>query len=181
MSAADSPAPSRTTPGPSAEDAGRAEDADRAVDEHRAVEAAEKAAAVMTAAGMARMPARVLMALVAAPADGYTAAQLAERLGVSAAAISGAVTYLHRLHFIERLSRPGTRVVQYAVVRETFYGSITSNAPIYARMAAFIDEIAAAHSGDAAASARATEMADFFRFLAERFPQLIDEWRQRQG
>ncbi|WP_433676098.1 GbsR/MarR family transcriptional regulator [Microbacterium gorillae] len=156
----------------------RAEDALPEADEHRAVTAAEQAAAVITAAGMARMPARVLMALVAAPAEGYTAAQLAERLGVSAAAISGAVSYLHRMHMVERLSRPGTRVVQYAVVRESFYQSVTSNAHIYDRMAAFIDEIAEAHAEDAEAFERATEIADFFRFLAERFPQLIDEWRQ---
>ena len=38
---------------------------------------------MMTAAGMPRMPARVMMALVAAPESGYTAAELADRLGVS--------------------------------------------------------------------------------------------------
>ena len=36
---------------------------------------------MLTAAGMARMPARVMMALVGSPDEGYTAAELSERLG----------------------------------------------------------------------------------------------------
>ncbi len=56
---------------------------------------------MMTAAGMPRMPARVMMALIAAPEGGYTASQLGERLGVSAAAVSGAVRYLQQLHFVQ--------------------------------------------------------------------------------
>ena len=59
--------------------------------EHLATEPAEQAAAMMTAAGMPRMPARAMMALVAAPEGGYTAADLADRLGVSAASVSSAV------------------------------------------------------------------------------------------
>ena len=39
-------------------------------DSHRGMEPAEQAAAMMTAAGMPRMPARVMMALVAAPEGG---------------------------------------------------------------------------------------------------------------
>ncbi|MGB4138065.1 MAG: helix-turn-helix domain-containing protein, partial [Microbacterium sp.] len=58
---------------------------------HLGVAPAEDAAAIMTAAGFPRMPARIFMALVAAPAEGYTAAELGERLGVSAAAVSGGV------------------------------------------------------------------------------------------
>jgi DNA-directed RNA polymerase specialized sigma24 family protein len=62
--------------------------------DHPGTGPAEQAAALLTAAGMARMPARVMMALVGSPDEGYTAAELGERLGVSAAAVSGAVRYL---------------------------------------------------------------------------------------
>ena len=71
--------------------------------DHAGSEPAEQAAAMMTAAGMPRMPARVMMALVGSPDEGYTAAELAERLGVSAAAVSGAVRYLQSIHIIHRL------------------------------------------------------------------------------
>ena len=144
--------------------------------DHRAIDAAEQAAAVMTAAGMPRMPARVMMALVAAPDGGYTAAELGERLGVSAAAVSGAVRYLQHLHFIQRRSRPGDRRDHYELVHETFYGSVASNGPVYERMAEQIDRIAEEHADDPGARDRAREMASFFRFLGERMPRLIDEW-----
>jgi len=144
--------------------------------EHLATEPAEEAAAMMTAAGMPRMPARVMMALVAAPEGGYTAADLADRLGVSAASVSSAVQYLQRVHFIQRRTRPGDRRDRYELAHGTFYGSIASNATVYERMAEFVTRIAQEGREDAAVHERATEMASFFRFLARRMPQLIEEW-----
>lgn len=134
----------------------------------------------MFAAGMPRMPARVMMALVAAPDGGYNAAELAERLGVSAAAVSGAVRYLQQLHMIQRRSRPGDRRDRYELVHDNFYASVASNVPVYARLAEFIDLIAAEHDDDPDARDRALELASFFRFMAERMPQLIDEWAQQR-
>lgn len=145
---------------------------------HRGVEPAEQAAAMMTAAGMPRMPARVLMALIAAPAGGYTASELAERLGVSAAAVSGAVRYLQTLHFIQRRSQHGHRRDRYELVHDTFYGSVASNAPVYDRMADYIDRIQDEQTDDPDAAARAADMAAFFRFMAERMPRLVEEWEQ---
>ncbi|GAA5031710.1 GbsR/MarR family transcriptional regulator [Microbacterium fluvii] len=149
--------------------------------EHRAIEPAEQAAAMMTAAGMPRMPARVMMALVAAPGEGYTAADLADRLGVSAAAVSGAVRYLQRVHFIRRRAVPGDRRDRYELVPEVFYGSMTSNTALYEHSADLMDRIADETSDDAVAQERAAEMAAFFRFLAERMPRLIDEWEHRRS
>ena len=143
---------------------------------HRGIEAAERGAAVMTAAGMPRMPARVLMALVAAPSGGSSAADLAERLGVSAAAVSGAVRYLQQIHFIRRRAQPGERRDRYELVHNTFYGSIASNAPVYERLAVDIDAIAEAQDDDPAARQRAEDMASFFRFIASRLPGLVEEW-----
>lgn len=145
--------------------------------EHRAIEAAERGAAVMAAAGMPRMPARVMMALIAAPDDGYTAADLCDRLGVSAAAVSGAVRYLQQLHLIERRSVPGERRERYLLMEEGFYRSVVSNAPVYVRSAETLDAMAAELPDDSGAHTRAADIASFFRFLARRMPQLIDEWQ----
>jgi DNA-binding transcriptional regulator GbsR (MarR family) len=144
--------------------------------DHLAVEPAEQAAAMMTAAGMPRMPARVMMALVAAPENGYTAAELADRLGVSAAAVSGAVRYLQQVHFIQRRARPGDRRDRYELAHGTFYGSMASNAAIYERMADFVARIAEEGAADPAVHERGVEMASFFRFLAKRMPEIIEEW-----
>lgn len=143
---------------------------------HVAVDAAESAAAVITAAGFPRMPGRVMMGLMAAPAGGYTAAELAERLGVSAAAVSGAVRYLQTIHVIRRVSRPEYRLARYEIISDAWYGMMADTAPMYERLAEHIDAIGAAHADDHAARDRADEMAGFFRFMAVRMPQLIDEW-----
>ncbi len=150
-------------------------------DAHPGVDAAEQAAAMLTAAGMARMPARVMMALVGSPDDGYTAAELADRLGVSAAAVSGAVRYLVSMRFIQRLSRPGDRRDRYDLTDDAWAGMITSNAPLYATLAAHMDRIADENTDAPASVARARETADFLRFLTTRMPQLVDEWRAQRG
>ncbi|MEZ3160325.1 MarR family transcriptional regulator [Microbacterium sp. BWT-B31] len=145
-------------------------------DAHPGVEAAEQAAAMMTTAGMPRMPARVMMALVAARDGGYTAAELGERLGVSAGAVSGAVRYLQTLQMVHRLSRAGDRRDRYELVPDVWYRVTTGNAPLYERLADLIDRIGDDQHDDATARARADEMAEFFRFMARRMPRLIEEW-----
>ncbi|WP_426322182.1 GbsR/MarR family transcriptional regulator [Microbacterium sp. E-13] len=145
--------------------------------EHPGAEAAEQAAAMLTAVGMPRMPARVMMALAGSPDEGYTAAELADRLGVSAAAVSGAVRYLVSLRLIHRLSRPGDRRDRYDLAEDSWTGMISANAPLYGMLAASLDRIADENPAAPASAARAHEIADFLRYLAERMPQLAAEWR----
>ena len=149
--------------------------------EHPGVDAAEQAAAMLTAAGMARMPARVMMALVGSPDEGYTAAELGERLGVSAAAVSGAVRYLVSMRLIQRLSRAGDRRDRYDLTDDAWSGMITANAPLYATLAEHIDRIADENDGRTVSVASARDVADFLRYLAERMPQLAEEWRAERS
>ena len=146
-------------------------------EEHAGVEAAEQAAAMLNAAGMPRMPARVMMALAGSPDEGYTAAELGERLGVSAAAVSGAVRYLVTLRFVQRLSRPGDRRDRYDLVDDSWSGMVAANAPLYGTLADYLDRIADENRDAPVSAARAHDTADFLRYLAERMPQLAAEWR----
>ncbi len=132
----------------------------------------------MTAAGMARMPARVMMALAGSPDDGYTAAELAERLGVSAAAVSGAVRYLQSIRLIDRISRPGHRRDRYELAADAWHGVVSGNAPTYIRLADLMEAIADQNADAEASARRARDTASFLRFLADRLPQLADEWRE---
>ncbi len=136
---------------------------------------------MLTAAGMARMPARVMMALVGSPDDGYTAAELAERLGVSPAAVSGAVRYLISMRLIQRLSRPGDRRDRYDLTDDAWDGMITANAPLYAALAMQLDRIADENTDAPASVARARDVADFLRYLSERVPEIAAEWRAGRG
>jgi hypothetical protein len=145
--------------------------------EHPGVEPAEQAAAMLTAVGMPRMPARVMMALAGSPDEGYTAADLADRLGVSAAAVSGAVRYLVSMRLIHRLSRPGDRRDRYDLAEDSWSGMISANAPLYGGLAAYLDRIADDNEAAPVSASRAREIADFLRFLSERMPQLAAEWR----
>lgn len=146
-------------------------------DEHPGIEPAEQAAAMLTAAGMARMPARVMMALVGSPDEGYTAAELGERLGVSPAAVSGAVRYLVSMRLVQRVSRPGDRRDRYDLTDDAWQGMVTSNAPLYASLAASLEQIADENADAPLSVARARRVADFLRYLSTRMPQIVEEWR----
>ena len=149
--------------------------------DHPGLEPAEQEAAMLTSAGMARMPARVMMALVGSPDAGYTAAELSERLGVSAAAVSGAVRFLQSMRLIQRVSRPGDRRDRYDLTDDAWHGMLTANTPLYASLADYMDRIADDNADAPLSVARARSIADFLRFLADRIPTLIDEWDAQRG
>lgn len=144
---------------------------------HRAVDAAEQTAALLTSAGFPRMPARVLAALLAAPPDGYTAAELGDRLGISAAAVSGAVRYLQTVGVAQRIARPGERRDRYRLTDDAWYGALAGRSPLYEQLAQLMDRIA----GETGDDGQAAEMARFFRFIAERMPALLAEWEEMRA
>ena len=132
---------------------------------------------MLAAAGLPRMPARVMMALVGSPGCRATRPpSSADRLGVSPAAVSGAVRYLQSLRMIQRLSRPGDRVARYDLIDDGWRSMVTANAPLYARLAESMEAIADENADAPLSVARARATADFLRFLAERMPQLVVEW-----
>lgn len=149
---------------------------DTAAARHPGSEAAEQAAAMLAASGMPRMPSRVLLALVGSPDDGYTAAELADRLGVSPAAVSGAVRSLQAMRLIQRLSRPGDRRDRYDLADDTWTGVITANVPLYGRLGELMHRIADENADAPLSAARAHRSASFLEFLAERLPELVTEW-----
>src|SRR6266545_1384048 len=73
----------------------------------------ERLAMMLTEWGFPRMPARVLGSMMTADEDSLTAADLAERLGVSAAAISGAVRYLTHIGMISKEPAPGPEAARH--------------------------------------------------------------------
>jgi DNA-binding transcriptional regulator GbsR (MarR family) len=136
---------------------------------------------MLAAAGMPRMPARVMMALAGSPDEGYSAAELADRLGVSPAAVSGAVRYLETMRMIHRLSRPGERVARFDLMEDGWRSMVISQSPMYGRLADDMDAIAAENESAPISAARAREMADFLRYLEKRMPEIVEEWRRSTG
>lgn len=149
-----------------------------AKDEAALREVREHAAAVLAGAGFPKMPARVLMALTVTEQEGMTAAELAEALDVSPAAISGGVRYLQTIGIVRRLSQTGSRRDRYQLPSD-WYALMVRNSPIYGVLAAQADAgLAAVDDPESPATERLADMAGFYRFLQERLPGLIGEWEQ---
>jgi DNA-binding MarR family transcriptional regulator len=140
------------------------------------------AAAGFAAAGFPKMPARALMALATSDDGGLTAAELSDRLGVSAAAVSGAVRYLQTAGFVQRVSQPGSRRDLYALHDDEWYIASLRNNTRYQDLAVLTGATAEALPAGSAARSRVTEMSRFYRFLHSRMPALLDDWeRERRG
>jgi predicted transcriptional regulator len=143
--------------------------------------AVERAAAGFAAAGFPKMPARALMALVSSEDGRLTAAELSDRLGVSPAAVSGAVRYLQTVGFVQRLSMPGSRRDLYALHDDEWYIASTRRSPVYQSLAVLTDAVAEALPAGSAAGGRVAEMGRFYRFLAARVPALLDDWERERA
>ncbi len=140
-------------------------------------EFAEQTAATLAAAGFPRMAARVMMMLMTEESGSATAEELGERLGASAAAISGAVRYLQTLSIIRRLTVPGTRRHRYELPDHVWYATTGSQTPLYTHLIALAEKGADALPEHSKARDRTVEMADYFRFMREKLPLLLEEWQ----
>lgn len=140
----------------------------------------ERFALDLTEAGMPRMPSRVLAAILSADQGRCTAAELAEMLQVSPAAISGAVRYLTQLRLVSREREPGERVDHYRVSSDTWYEAIARRDEMVARWLQDLAEGVKAVGPDTAAGARLEETRAFFEYLLQEVPRLLERWRARR-
>jgi len=132
----------------------------------------------LSESGMQRMAARVFAALLTAPGGGLTAREIAEMLGVSAGAVSGATTYLTRAKMAERSRRPGERVDRYDVKGTTWAEAIAVETEMMRSLAAWLDQGASLVAGDREATERLEDTRDFFNFVSVEMPQLVERWQK---
>ena len=140
----------------------------------------ERFALNLTEAGMARMPARVFATVLVAEDGRRTAAELADQLGVSPAAISGAVRYLTQLRLVSREREPGERVDHYRVSSDTWYEAITRRDEMVERWLQDLAEGVKAVGPDTAVGARLEETRQFFEYLLDEVPRMLERWRARR-
>lgn len=140
----------------------------------------EDFAVAMANIGFPRMPARVFALLLAAPEDTLTARELAERLEVSPAAISGAVRYLAQIDLVRRSRRTGERVDRFGlgenIWEPVFRAEIRAYGPLIQLCRAALD----ADDLDENGRRRVAVTGDFLAFMAEELPQLLERWRTRR-
>jgi DNA-binding transcriptional regulator GbsR (MarR family) len=141
----------------------------------------ERFASVLVEAGVPRMPARVFVALLATDSGRLTAAELAEILRVSPAAVSGAVRYLTQVNLVSREREPGSRRDQYHVYDDAWYEAVVRRERMMDRWTASMREGVDVLGRDTPAGARLAESVDFFEFVQEELPDLLDRWRKRKA
>lgn len=127
--------------------------------------------------GFPRMPARVFALMLAAPEDTQTAKDLAGRLEVSPAAISGAVRYLTQIGLAQRSRRTGERVDRYGLGSDVWAGVFRAEIEAYGPLSALCDK--ALDSGELAqaGSERVAETRDFLLFMTDEMPRILERWR----
>ena len=140
----------------------------------------ERFATTLEESGVPRMPARVFVTLLATEAGALTAAELAERLQVSPAAMSGAVRYLFLVDLITRERDPGSRRDRYRVFDDAWYEATVRRERLLMRWEDSAREGAAALGPDTPAGARMVETVAFFQFLRREMAALQERWRQER-
>ena len=140
----------------------------------------ERFAMTLEESGVPRMPARVFVTLLATDSGALTAAELAERLQVSPAAISGAVRYLIQVDLITRERDPGSRRDRYRVFDDAWYEATVRRERLLLRWEDSAREGVAALGPDTPAGARMVETVAFFEFLRREMAALQERWRRER-
>jgi predicted transcriptional regulator len=128
--------------------------------------------------GFPRMAARVLIAMMSADEPSLSAADLGERLGVSAAAVSGAVRYLVQMGLLAREPDPGSRRDRYRLPDNVWYEASVIKGGLLKAVADLANSGVDALGGAATPSgARIAEMRDFFVFIQVELDDMLAKWR----
>ncbi|WP_237320132.1 GbsR/MarR family transcriptional regulator [Streptomyces sp. JJ36] len=141
----------------------------------------ERFAADLTEGGMQRMASRVFACLLASESGALSSKELAERLQVSPAAISGAVRYLSQVRMVSRERTPGSRRDLYRVHPDIWYEAFTDRDRMLDRWADTLAAGAEALGTDTPAGRRLEETRDFFQFMQGELAELLDRWRKHRA
>jgi DNA-binding transcriptional regulator GbsR (MarR family) len=140
-------------------------------------QAVERLGQVLEDSGVPRMPARVFAYILAEDRDRYTAAELAEGLQVSPAAISGAVRYLTQTRLVVKERRPSGRGDLFRVVDGDIWGTImTARLSQMDDYVASLDKAVALLEPSSPGRARVEETRDYFAFVREGMVDLAERW-----
>lgn len=146
-------------------------------DPHRSY--VERFALVLTAMGLQRMAARALALFLCSDAATLTPTDIARDLGVSPAAVSGAVRTLHDAGLLARAPVPGSRRDHYHLSGDAWTEAGLVKRDRFDALAALAADGLDVVADGGPAAERLRDMRDFYAFLAEEVPALLDRWRSR--
>ena len=141
--------------------------------------AVERLGQTLETMGLPRMPARVFAFILADDQSVYTAAELAQGLDVSPAAISGAVRYLSDTHLVVRERNPAGRGDLFRVRDGDIWSTIqTARLPVLDVLIEAVQEAADLLPEGTAGRERVEETRDYFTFVREDARRLDQRWRE---
>ncbi|GAB3584216.1 MarR family transcriptional regulator [Amycolatopsis endophytica] len=149
-------------------------------DEEQVRRYVERLALVLTQLGIQRMAARVFAALIVTDDSRLTAGEIAEKLQVSPAAVSGAVRYLEQVALIEREREPGERRDHYRVLDDMWFASLRKRDRLMEMWRDAAEEGVDAVGADTPAGKRLAEMRDFLAFVIKELPTLLQRWERER-
>jgi DNA-binding transcriptional ArsR family regulator len=141
----------------------------------------ERFAAVLAEAGIARMPARVFAALLVTDSGSLTAAELAELLHVSPAAVSGAVRYLSQFGMVSRERVPGSRRDRYRVLDDVWFEASARRDSILASWESASRQGIELLGTDTRAGQRFAQSVQYFEFLRQELDGMMARWQARKN
>jgi DNA-binding transcriptional regulator GbsR (MarR family) len=140
----------------------------------------EQFGAALADAGLPSLPSRVFSALLMDDDGRMTSAELTELLGVSAAAVSGAVKYLGHLQMIRREREPGSRRDVYVVDDDAWHGMMVRRDRLYAPLLRALDSALQERAPGDPAYHRIRLSAEFLRFVDAEMSKLAECWAERK-
>jgi predicted transcriptional regulator len=136
--------------------------------------------AALADAGLPSLPSRVFSALLMDDDGRMTSAELTDLLGVSAAAVSGAVKYLGHLQMIRRERERGSRRDVYVVDDDAWHQMLVRRDRLYAPLLRALDAALDDHGPGDPAHQRIRLSAEFLRFVDAEMAKLAEGWAVRK-
>ena len=141
----------------------------------------ERFSSVLVAAGIPPMPARVFVALLVAESGRLTAAEVAQTLRISPAAVSGAVRYLIQLGLVHKERVPGSRRDYYRMPDDVWNDMFRLRDQVMQRWEALIREGIELLGPGTPAGGRLAEHAMFFEFVSRELPEVLKRCAEYQA
>jgi DNA-binding transcriptional regulator GbsR (MarR family) len=150
-------------------------------DEKAVARFVERMGIVLSDAGMPRMAGRVFTHILTIDAGKATAAELAEGLNVSPAAISGAMRYLDQVGLIIKARDPGERRDHYEVADDLWYEVYGNRDKLMQGWIDVLSDGVQAVGQHTPAGERLAQTRRFVEFLLKEMTGMMERWREQEG
>lgn len=137
---------------------------------------AEQFGNLLADTGWPRMAGRVFSAILASEDGRLTAAELAEQLQASPAAVSGAVNYLLQLRLATREREPGSRRDVYVIQDDSWYQTMMTEDQSLARWSVSLRKVLDASGEGTPAHRRVRLSLAFIDFISSEVKGLSERW-----